>query len=39
MDYIAVSFARYGTDLSKLREYLKEKDPEHGPYIHLISKI
>jgi pyruvate kinase len=39
VDYIAVSFARYGTDLTKLREYLKEKDPEHGPYIHLISKI
>ena len=39
VDYIAISFARYGTDLTKLREYLKEKDPEHGPYIHLISKI
>jgi pyruvate kinase len=39
VDYIAVSFARYGTDLTKLREYLKEKDPVHGPNVHLISKI
>lgn len=39
VDYIAVSFARYGTDLTKLRQYLAEKDPEHGPNIHLISKI
>lgn len=39
VDYIAISFARYGTDLTKLRNYLAERDPEHGPYIHLISKI
>lgn len=39
VDYIAVSFARYGTDLTRLRKYLVEKDPVHGPYIHLISKI
>ena len=39
VDYIAISFARYGTDLTRLRQYLKEKDPIHGPNIHLISKI
>jgi pyruvate kinase len=39
VDYIAVSFARYLTDLTKLREYLIAKDPIHGPNIHLISKI
>ena len=39
VDYIAVSFARYLSDLQNLRQYLKAKDPEHGPNIHLISKI
>ena len=39
VDYIAVSFARSREDLVKLRQHLIEKDPEHGPHIHLISKI
>ena len=39
VDYIAVSFARYLKDLTGLRAYLKAKDPEHGPNVHLISKI
>jgi pyruvate kinase len=39
VDYIAVSFARYRTDLTDLRKYLIAKDPEHGPNVHLISKI
>ena len=39
IDYIAVSFARYGSDLVNLRNLLKERDPVHGPNIHLISKI
>ena len=39
VDYIAVSFARYKSDLTNLRKFLVEKDPVHGPNIHLISKI
>lgn len=39
VDYIAVSFARYESDLVKLREFMIAKDPVHGPNIHLISKI
>ena len=39
MDYIAVSFARYESDLIKLREFMIAKDPVHGPNVHLISKI
>jgi pyruvate kinase len=39
VDYIAVSFARYKSDLDNLRKLLIEKDPEHGPYVQLISKI
>lgn len=39
VDYIAVSFTRYLSDLVNLRKYMIEKDPEHGPHIHLISKI
>lgn len=39
VDYIAVSFARYESDLVKLREFMISKDPEHGPNVHLISKI
>ena len=39
VDYIAVSFTRYLSDLTKLRQYLIAKDPIHGPNIHLISKI
>jgi len=39
VDYIAVSFTRYLSDLTKLREYLIAKDPVHGPNVHLISKI
>jgi pyruvate kinase len=39
VDYIAVSFARFGSDLTKLREILIDKDRIHGPNIHLISKI
>ena len=39
MDYIAVSFARYESDLVNLRKYLIAKDPVHGPNVHLISKI
>jgi len=39
VDYIAVSFARYGSDLINLRKELIAADPVHGPNIHLISKI
>ena len=39
VDFIAVSFARYKKDLDELRKMLIEKDPEHGPNVHLISKI
>lgn len=39
VDYIAVSFTRYLQDLKSLRKFLIEKDPEHGPNVHLISKI
>lgn len=39
VDYIAVSFARYKKDLDELRKMLVEADPEHGPYIQIISKI
>lgn len=39
VDYIAVSFARYESDLVKLREFMISKDPDHGPNVHLISKI
>ena len=39
VDYIALSFARYKSDLINLRKFLIEKDPVHGPNIHLISKI
>lgn len=39
VDYIAVSFARYESDLIKLREFMIAKDPVHGPNVHLISKI
>lgn len=39
VDYIAVSFARYLSDLTKLREFLISRDPVHGPNIHIISKI
>lgn len=39
VDYIAVSFARYKKDLGNLRKLMIEKDPEHGPYIQIISKI
>lgn len=39
VDYIAVSFARYKKDLDNLRKLLVERDPEHGPFIQLISKI
>ena len=39
VNYIAVSFARYKKDLDNLRKMIIEKDPEHGPYIQLISKI
>ena len=39
VDYIAVSFARYKSDLTNLRKFLAAKDPVHGPNIHLISKI
>lgn len=39
VNYIAVSFARYKKDLDNLRKLLIEKDPEHGPYVQLISKI
>ena len=38
-DYIAVSFARNKAELDKLRRHLIEKDPVHGPHVHLISKI
>ena len=39
VDYIAVSFARTKPELDKLRRQLIEIDPEHGPHVHLISKI
>lgn len=39
VNYIAVSFARYKKDLDDLRKLIVEKDPEHGPYVQLISKI
>jgi pyruvate kinase len=39
VDFIAISFARYKRDLDNLRRMLIEKDPEHGPYMQLISKI
>jgi pyruvate kinase len=39
VDYIAVSFARYLKDLKNLRKHLIERDPIHGPNIHIISKI
>jgi pyruvate kinase len=39
VDYIAVSFSRYLKDLNELRRFIIEKDPEHGPNVHLISKI
>lgn len=39
VNYIAVSFARYKKDLDNLRKMLIEKDPDHGPYVQLISKI
>lgn len=39
VDYIAVSFARYKKDLDDLRKLLIEKDPVHGKFIQLISKI
>lgn len=39
VDYIAVSFARYKKDLDDLRKFMMEKDPEHGPYVQIISKI
>jgi pyruvate kinase len=39
VDFIAVSFARYKKDLDDLRKMLIEKDPDHGPYVQLISKI
>ncbi len=39
VDYIAISFARYLSDLTNLRKYLIAKDPEHGPNVNLISKI
>lgn len=39
VNLIAISFARYKKDLDDLRKLLIEKDPEHGPYIQLISKI
>ena len=39
VDYIAVSFARYKSDLDNLRKFLIAKDPVHGPNIHLVSKI
>lgn len=39
VDFIAVSFTRYLNDLKSLRKFLIERDPEHGPNIHLISKI
>jgi pyruvate kinase len=39
VDMIAVSFARYLTDLKDLRQMMIEKDPVHGPNVHLISKI
>lgn len=39
VNFIAVSFARYKSDLDNLRKLLIEKDPEHGPYIQIVSKI
>jgi len=39
VDFIAVSFTRYLNDLKSLRKFMIEKDPEHGPKVHLISKI
>lgn len=39
VNYIAVSFARYKKDLDELRKMLISADPEHGPYVQLISKI
>ena len=39
VDFIAVSFARYKKDLDNLRKMLIQKDPQHGPYVQLISKI
>jgi pyruvate kinase len=39
VDFIALSFTRYLNDLKNLRKFLIEKDPVHGPNIHLISKI
>jgi pyruvate kinase len=39
IDMIAVSFTRRGKDLIDLRNFLIQKDPVHGPNIHLISKI
>ncbi len=39
VDYIAVSFSRFKKDLTDLRRYMIEKDPVHGPNVHLISKI
>lgn len=39
VDFIAVSFSRYLHDLKKLRKFMIEKDPEHGPHVHIISKV
>ena len=39
VNFIAVSFARYRSDLEQLRALLAERDPVHGPYVQLVSKI
>ncbi len=39
VDFIAVSFARYKSDLDNLRRMMIEKDPELGARIQLVSKI
>ena len=39
VDFIALSFARYKTDINRLRRMLVEKSPAHGSSIQIISKI
>lgn len=39
VNFIAVSFSRYKKDLDELRKLLIENDPEHGPFVQIISKI
>jgi pyruvate kinase len=39
VDYIAVSFARFKSDIEQIRNILSEKDPYYAQNVQIISKI